>query len=230
MSAPQHHASAPRPRVAWWVGAGAAVVVAVTYGLALRPGAADAQADLVVWLNDPPQPLAAVMAASNVLLRPVALTVVAVSLCAWVLLTAHGRSRGEVVRAALLGVALSELVTQVLKRLADQPRPTAVVPGLDVHGYPKDPFGNAYPSAHTAVTVALVTALWPWLSRLQRVVGVALALLVALNRLYIGAHWPVDVVGGAAVGLLAGAVCWLVAARWPLAEADRRPAVGPGRG
>jgi undecaprenyl-diphosphatase len=201
----------------------------VTYWLVLQPGAADAQADLVVRLNDPPPPLSAVMAASNALLRPVALTVVALGLCTWVLLTAPGRPRGEVVRAALLSVVLSELVSQVLKRLADQPRPTAVVPGLDVHGYPKDPFGNAYPSAHTAVTVGLVTAMWPWLSRPQRVVGATLALLVALNRLYIGAHWPVDVVGGAAVGLLSGAVCWLVAARWPLARGERRADVDPGR-
>ena len=57
--------------------------------------------------------------------------------------------------------------------------------------------------------MAVVT--WP-----QRVVGVATAAAVALNRLYIGAHWPVDVVGGAAIGLLSGCVCWLVAARWPI--------------
>ena len=50
----------------------------------------------------------------------------------------------------VLSFVLCELITQVLKRLADQPRPTASIPGLDVHGYPKDPFGNAYPSAHTS--------------------------------------------------------------------------------
>lgn len=229
MSTRPHHAPTPRPGVAWWVLSGSAVLVAVTYWLALQPGAADAQAGLVAWFNDPPQPLAAVMAVSNVLLRPVALTVVALSLSAWVFFTARDRSRLEVVRAALLSVVLSEVVCQVLKRLADQPRPTAVVPGLDVHGYPKDPHGNAYPSAHTGVTVGLVAAAWPWLTRPQRAVGVALALLIALNRLYIGAHWPVDVVGGAAVGLLSGAVCWLVAARWPLDRVEGAPGADPGR-
>ena len=130
----------------------------------------------------------------------------------------------------VIGVAVSELLTQVLKRLADQPRPTASIPGLDVHGYPKDPFGNAYPSAHTSVAVGIVAAAWPWLTRSQRVAGVTIATLVALNRLYIGAHWPVDVVGGAAIGLVAGSVCWLVAGRWPIQHGRDGRGGGGGRG
>lgn len=193
-----------------------ALVVAVTLWLALHPGAGAAQSDIVRWMNDPPPPFGTVLAVTNSFFRPVPLAVLCAALAGWVLTTARGMTRWEVLRAAPLGLALSELVTQVLKRVADQPRPTASIPGLDVHGYPKDPYGNAYPSAHTAVAVGLVAALWPWLTRPQRAVGLLVALLVALNRLYIGAHWPVDVLGGAAIGLLAGALCWLVAARWPI--------------
>ena len=209
----------PGPRPCWAVVTASALVVAATYWLALQPGAAAAQTGFMRWINDPPRLLGAVLAATNWLLRPVPLAVLAIALVAWIMATAHGSARWEVLRAMVLGVALSELVTQVLKRVADQPRPTASIPGLDVHGYPKDPFGNAYPSAHTSVAVGLVAALWPWLTRPQRVVGVVVALLVALNRLYIGAHWPVDVVGGAAIGLLSGALCWLIAARWPIRSA-----------
>ncbi len=208
----------PAPERSWALATASVLVVVATYWLALQPGADAAQTDLVRWMNDPPRPFETVLAVTNSLFRPVPLAVLAAGLAGWVLTTTRGSQRWEVLRAALVGIALSELITQVLKRVADQPRPTASVPGLDVHGYPKDPFGNAYPSAHTAVAVGLVTALWPWLTRPQRVVGVVVALLVALNRLYIGAHWPVDVVGGAAIGLLAGALCWLVAARWPIAR------------
>ena len=208
----------PAPKRSWALATASVLVVVATYWLALQPGADAAQTDLVRWMNDPPRPFETVLAVTNPLFRPVPLAVLAAGLAGWVLTTTRGSQRWEVLRAALVGIALSELITQVLKRVADQPRPTASVPGLDVHGYPKDPFGNAYPSAHTAVAVGLVTALWPWLTRPQRVVGVVVALLVALNRLYIGAHWPVDVVGGAAIGLLAGALCWLVAARWPIAR------------
>ncbi len=208
----------PAPKRSWALATASVLVVVATYWLALQPGADAAQTDLVRWMNDPPRPFETVLAVTNSLFRPVPLAVLAAGLAGWVLTTTRGSQRWEVLRAALVGLALSELITQVLKRVADQPRPTASVPGLDVHGYPKDPFGKAYPSAHTAVAVGLVTALWPWLTRPQRVVGVVVALLVALNRLYIGAHWPVDVVGGAAIGLLAGALCWLVAARWPIAR------------
>ncbi len=102
----------------------------------------------------------------------------------------------------------------------DQPRPTAIIPGLDVHGYPHDPWGRAYPSAHTAVVVGVVAALWPWMNRYQRAAGLALAVLVPLNRIYIGAHWPVDVVGGVAIGMLAASATWLVAVQWPIRAAD----------
>jgi membrane-associated phospholipid phosphatase len=54
------------------------------------------------------------------------------------------------------------------------------------------------------------------MSRTQRAAGLAIAVLVPLNRIYIGAHWPLDVVGGVAVGLLAAALTWLVAVRWPI--------------
>ena len=192
------------------------VVVAVTWWLVLRPRSSSAQTAFMIWINDPPRLLGAVMAATNALLRPVPLAVVASALFGWILFTARGSARWEVLRATAVGFVLVEAITQTVKLLADQPRPTASIPSLDVHGYPKDPFGNSYPSAHTSVAVALVTALWPWLSVPQRVVGATVAALVALNRLYIGAHWPVDVVGGAAIGVLAGSTCWTVARRWPI--------------
>ena len=196
----------PTPTTSWVLASTSALVVVATYWMALQPGAAEAQADVVRWINDPPPPFGTVLAATNSLFRPAPLAAVVLALFAWVMVTARGSARWEVLRAMVVGFALCELITQVLKRMADQPRPTASIPGLDVHGYPKDPFGTAYPSAHTSVAVGLVAAIWPWLTWPQRAVGAAIALLVALNRLYIGAHWPVDVVGGAASGLLAGSV------------------------
>jgi membrane-associated phospholipid phosphatase len=216
----------PRPVIAWAVASSSALVIGLTYWFAVQPGAAEAQTGLVTWINDPPQPLGALLAVTNALFRPVPLTVVALILIGWIVFTAGSGPRWEMLRAMVVSVALCELIAQTLKRLADQPRPTASIPGLDVHGYPKDPYGNAYPSAHTSVAVGLVASLWPWLTWPQRVVGVAVAALVALNRLYIGAHWPVDVVGGVAIGLLSGSLCWLIGARWPFNRREGGLAVG----
>jgi undecaprenyl-diphosphatase len=192
------------------------VTVVVSGGLAGRPGAHQAQTALVVRLNHPPQPLGALFALVNPLFRPIPLTVLVVVLAGWVLLAGGPARRWECLRALAVSLIVAELLAQTLKRVVDQPRPTAVIPGLDVHGYPQDPWGRAYPSAHTAMTVAAVAALWPWMSRTQCAAGLAIAVLVPLNRIYIGAHWPVDVVGGVAVGLLAAALTWLVAVRWPI--------------
>jgi undecaprenyl-diphosphatase len=148
------------------------------------------------------------------------LVAVSVLLFGWILIAAPAAAqRLEQLRALIIALTLSELTAQVMKRMAQQPRPQSVIPGLDTHGYPTDPLGDAYPSAHTAMVVAAVSALWPWMRWPQRGVAFLFAALVACNRLYIGAHWPVDVVGGAAIGLLAGTVTWLVAARWPVHHA-----------
>jgi membrane-associated phospholipid phosphatase len=206
----------PAPRTSWVVVVLCLVTVVVSGGLAGRPGAHQAQTALVVRLNHPPQPLGALFALVNPLFRPIPLTVLVVMLAGWVLLSGGPARRWECLRALAVSLIVAELLAQTLKRVVDQPRPTAVIPGLDVHGYPQDPWGRAYPSAHTAMTVASVAALWPWMSRTQRAAGLAIAVLVPLNRIYIGAHWPLDVVGGVAVGLLAAALTWLVAVRWPI--------------
>jgi undecaprenyl-diphosphatase len=209
----------PRPIVAGVVGGVSVIVIALSAWLALRPGAEKAQTGLVHWFNDPPQPFAALFAVANPFLRPVPLAVVAIVLMGWVLLTRPGSAhRLAVMRAFVATFLLAQLMTQVLKHVANQPRPIHVIPDLDTHGYPTSPHGNAYPSAHTAVVVAAVCALWPWMRWPQRVAGLVFAALTACNRIYIGAHWPIDVVGGIAIGLLSGAITWLIAARWPIQE------------
>lgn len=191
--------------------------IGVSAWLATRLGAQHRQEGLARTLNHPPQPVAAVFRLVNPLLRPWPLAVLAVVLLGWVVLTSGSRrDRLEILRATVVSAVVAEATAQALKRLARQPRPLAVLADLDAHGYPRQPAGNAYPSAHTALVVALACALWPWMDARQRTVAVVVAVLVPLNRAYIGAHWPIDLVGGIAAGLLAGATAWLVAAGWPI--------------
>ena len=64
--------------------------------------------------------------------------------------------------------------------------------------------GFGYVSAHTAVAVALAAAIAPSFPRAAQVVAVVLAVLVGFARIYAGAHLPLDVVGGAGLGLVCG--------------------------
>ena len=69
-------------------------------------------------------------------------------------------------------------------------------------GTPYD--GLGYVSGHTAVAAAMTTALWPSLTRRGRVLATVLTALVAYGRINVSAHLPVDLVGGAALGVAVG--------------------------
>ncbi|MBI2705802.1 MAG: phosphatase PAP2 family protein [Actinobacteria bacterium] len=64
--------------------------------------------------------------------------------------------------------------------------------------------GGGYPSGHAAVAFALAAVVAPYLTRPWRAGVYALASVVAFARVAIGAHFPLDVVGGAALGTLVG--------------------------
>jgi membrane-associated phospholipid phosphatase len=214
---PADEAKPPRRVTAFATATVALLAIVPTARLAGAPRAEQAQTGIVKWFNHPPQPISAVFAVVNPLCRPIPLIVLGVVFIVWVLFAARRLSdRRELLRAAIVTLFLAELSAQVMKQIANQPRPLAVIPGIDNHGYPIQPHGNAYPSAHTAAVVALVAGLWPWMRWPQRVVGMIAAILVALNRLYIGAHWPIDILGGAAIGVFAASVSWLIADRWPM--------------
>ena len=68
-----------------------------------------------------------------------------------------------------------------------------------VRGTPS--LGSGYLSGHTALAVAMAVVLTPYLGRGGRWAVWILAVIVGLARMYAGAHLPLDVVGGAALGL-----------------------------
>jgi len=89
----------------------------------------------------------------------------------------------------------------VVKELIERPRPEGVLPAAVVRD---EATGFGYPSGHTCLAFALAAVLHPLLPPKVRWVPWVLATAVGMARLYVGVHWPMDVVGGAALGIAIG--------------------------
>jgi undecaprenyl-diphosphatase len=72
------------------------------------------------------------------------------------------------------------------------------------------PMNPSFPSGHAATSFACATLL-AWLTPLPRVPLFALAALIAFSRVYDGVHYPLDVVGGAVLGVLLATALRLLA-------------------
>lgn len=78
---------------------------------------------------------------------------------------------------------------------------------------------RGFPSGHTATTVAMATVVTALFARkrggLARILGAwAVAGLIALSRIYLASHWPLDVIGGATVGVVSGLLSVQLCRRW----------------
>ena len=101
---------------------------------------------------------------------------------------------------ALLALLLGFLGTNVLlKPLVQRPRPYTVVEDLVPLLTSRDP--NSFPSGHTCAAFAAgLTWAYTLPDRRARKFAVVLAVCMGLSRLYVGVHYPSDVLVGALVG------------------------------
>jgi undecaprenyl-diphosphatase len=116
------------------------------------------------------------------------------------------------VAAAALGALLW---MSLLKHLYGRERPT-VVTHIDPPGSLSFPSGHSMIAAALYLTLAVLVARTVTVRRLRIyvvAVGATLALLVGASRVYLGVHYPTDVIGGWTVGMAWALICGLVA-RW----------------
>ena len=100
----------------------------------------------------------------------------------------------------LLCVILGETVTRTLKLVIDRQRPAFR------YAEPEPlmfiPHTNSFPSGHAAISFACAATIARFAPRHAAPLLYALAVLIAWSRVYVGAHYPLDVLGGAAIGLV----------------------------
>lgn len=111
----------------------------------------------------------------------------------------------EFVQKIIWSFAISGGITQVIKHCVDRTRPT-VLPGAITVG--PAPTSQSFPSGHTtsafafATTCALFFPNWT-------IVALILASLAGISRIYLGVHYPLDVLFGGAIGILTSVIVYI---------------------
>jgi membrane-associated phospholipid phosphatase len=83
------------------------------------------------------------------------------------------------------------------------------------------PESLGYPSGHAAVAWAITIVVLACMGRPWRIVAIVLAIVVPVVRMYVAAHLPLDLIGGAALGVVvASAVGLLLGVRKPSQAGD----------
>ena len=129
--------------------------------------------------------------------------------------------------ALLLAGVVVYLLALVVKEIVDRGRPAALVDGV----HAREVFGPdslGFPSGHAAVATALTVVVAAHLSRRWAIAAVAVALVVFFGRMYVGAHLPLDLIGGAALGAIAGGVANLLVRPTPRSSSPRTPTPSAG--
>lgn len=147
----------------------------------------------------------------------------------WILLLVKGGKKGRIVGLMLIPmiVLTDQFSSGVIKKIVMRPRPCHEIAGMpilanirllvDCGG------GYSFPSSHAVNNIGAATYFsyfyrkWTW-------AFFVLACLVALSRVYVGVHYPSDILGGAIIGALCAGVfigTWkILAKRFPTLNVD----------
>jgi len=121
---------------------------------------------------------------------------------------ALARHRPRLALAVGAGGTAAWVLAKALKRVVDRGRPASVIEGVVQRGDQEGDQG--FPSGHAAVSTALTVVSWPYLPDEWRSRTATLSEFVPFARMYVGAHLPLDVVGGSALGFAIGCAVNLV--------------------
>ena len=200
---PQQPARVPKAGAAGLVAGLGAALFGVS-AIVLKTGTLSWDKSLFRILNEVPAAAASVLTLVSYLFLPAG--IIAVAVLAIVYVAARNRSVLPVAAGAA-AAGIGWVLAHVAKAITDRPRPYEVIAGAVLRQQPAH--GTSFPSSHTAVTLAVAIALVPFLARPLAATGIGYAVLVGWSRVYLGVHYPLDVLAGAGIGMAAGGVILL---------------------
>ncbi|MCL4499009.1 MAG: undecaprenyl-diphosphatase [Chloroflexi bacterium] len=105
---------------------------------------------------------------------------------------------------AIISVAVAMGVNQIIGHVYFRPRPFA---SHQVNLlFPKSP-DPSFPSDHATFSFAIASLIW-FFDRRVGGIAIALGLLIAISRVFVGLHYPIDVLSGAFIGSATGILVW----------------------
>jgi undecaprenyl-diphosphatase len=114
------------------------------------------------------------------------------------------------------------LIAKVGKEIVQRGRPEALIGGIEAREtFAADSLG--FPSGHVAVAAALTVVVSPYLAGRWKAIPAVLVVVVAVGRMYVGAHTPLDLIGGAALGVSAGCLANLLVGTPTAQEPETNP-------
>jgi undecaprenyl-diphosphatase len=119
----------------------------------------------------------------------------------------------------LAGVVVADVLSYVFRYAIGRDRPPVDYP--DPAPLVRVPGNPSFPSGHAATAFACA-ALLSWLTPLPAVPLFALATLIAFSRVYDGVHYPLDMIGGAVLGLAVATALLLLAKALRRSELEQR--------
>jgi len=133
-----------------------------------------------------------------------------IALAVALLLFRRTRRCGVLCAAALL---MGYLTTNIaLKNIIHRIRPYEVIDTLKILVHPESSF--SFPSGHSTSSLAAGWVLFRSAKKRFGVPALILGVWIALSRMYVGVHYPTDVLAGSAIGVLAAEAALLLSRKW----------------
>ena len=115
----------------------------------------------------------------------------------------HHKKLGWIILEAVLAAGFAAVSTHFIKQIFDRPRPFMVLE--NVNSLDPMAYGTSFPSTHTAFAFAIafvfvVNSKKP----IYKILWFVYAVLIAVSRIWLGVHYPLDVLEGALIGIALG--------------------------
>lgn len=150
-----------------------------------------------------------------------------VAILVWVFARSGARARWMVIGLAI-SIALANEACDVLKTATHLPRPPSSLPDVRLPSGLTAQTSNGFPSAHAANMAALACFAFLAFNR-WALLALPPAIAVGFSRVYNGAHFPSQVIGGYAVGVCVAWVVYAFCNRWTVRLRACCPSKGEGR-